>query len=411
MKLSKKELHTLRCASAYEELNEIYNLSDKGSPESQVHELIMRANDVLTQICEHADMIKIDLYEDVADSLPKEDDGEKSLISAGAWKNFVSTAAQVQKSGILDKVCAKYERQEKSNAFNDALRDNFLRTYLNGGAMEIPEPSSIDVVKKDKIETFTSPDFDINLSKAVTIRHKLNDELWPEFRKHAEAAEHLTQIPYADFKDLVDWEHYKRGGYPTETSKPRFWAMFEKVDRAVRLLRQYEFSQGHSIPKQFGWDINISERHPSCSVHSEVADAWRNYTIIKPLSITQGRRMGLLDTDILILKNENKDTGECLIVDDETAEPRATGNIRQMIERLNPEERTSELFTTKGIHLNFNRKLSISPYTVPFLGKLKELGYLEMCNIPTHASLLSKLYRPLTNLELNILGTNPYYNI
>lgn len=407
-KLTKNELRQIHNAKAWDELDEMYNLKSLGTPELQVNKLVLAANDVFTSICEYADRIKIDIYEELKEDLPCFEGTDKCVLSSSTWKNFVNLAAQTEKVGTLNEnVKLKLFQTETESGYNAALKKNFIDSYINGEEMRFPEQEEI-VHQPNDIKNFSSPNFDKNLTDAIQIRNKLNDELWPFFRKHAMAAEHLTKIEYKDFKDLVDWEHYKRGGYPSENSKPRFYSLIERADRAIRLLQHYGFEQGTSIPNSFGWNLDIKEPHVAHQCHSKNADKWKKLNIIIPFTPAMRSRMGILDTDMIIeLPDDN-----LVIVDMETHDIRSVVKKQHLIDRLpqivisrneDPYFKNAAPSDIKGFNFN-NDKLKISPMTLQFLPEFIELGLGDFIDRK-----LNTLYRPLTQEELNIIGVYPYY--
>ena len=95
-------------------------------------------------------------------------------------------------------------------------------------------------------------------------REYINKILYGQYKKYAKAAEYITKLElnYGDFKKLVDWEHYKEGGYPSPTTPAKLWSVFDKYAHAMNLMTKYEFTQQNELNKEFGLDIKLMTPHP-----------------------------------------------------------------------------------------------------------------------------------------------------
>ena len=112
---------------------------------------------------------------------------------------------------------------------------------------------------------YESEDFGEILEHSAKLREVLNLVLWKEYKNYAKAAEYITELelPYRDFKNLVDWQHYKDGGYPSPTSPSKIWAIFNKFNSAHRLLTKWGYENtSNELKKEFGLVINEVTPNP-----------------------------------------------------------------------------------------------------------------------------------------------------
>ena len=103
------------------------------------------------------------------------------------------------------------------------------------------------------------------LEHSAKLREVLNLVLWKEYKNYAKAAEYITELelPYRDFKNLVDWQHYKDGGYPSPTSPSKIWAIFNRFNSAHRLLTKWGYENtSNELKKEFGLVINEVTPNP-----------------------------------------------------------------------------------------------------------------------------------------------------
>ena len=107
-------------------------------------------------------------------------------------------------------------------------------------------------------------EFEKIMEDSAKKREYINKILYGQYKKYAKAAEYITKLElnYGDFKKLVDWEHYKEGGYPAPTTPAKLWSIFDKYAHAMNLMTKYEFTQQNELNKEFGLDIKLMTPHP-----------------------------------------------------------------------------------------------------------------------------------------------------
>ena len=111
---------------------------------------------------------------------------------------------------------------------------------------------------------YKSEEFEKIMEDSAKTRMYINDVLYKEYKKYAAAEEYITKLElnYGDFKNLVDWEHYKEGGYPTPTTPAKLWSIFNKYAHAMNLMSKYEFVQQNDLNKEFGLDVKLMTPQP-----------------------------------------------------------------------------------------------------------------------------------------------------
>lgn len=293
-KITKEALRKEKLKSSYEivaPMLQIEHLLEK----EQVRKIVFAADSILKEICENADHIKIDLLSDAQEFAP---------VERRQWVEFVQLATELTKNAIsVDKI-SKMNEQFEQSVFIVGLRKSFIDTYVNnesGTDVELP-------IKEQEIpipnlpEKESNPEFEKILHNAVQVRVYINTVLWPAFKQFAEACEHITEgkIDYHTFRDLVDWEHYKNGGYPSENSKPKLWSIINKFNYASRLMFEYEFPQIRELYAQFGINAKFSEEHPSVNTFSNSARILAKYNIFKPVSDEARIAFNMLEDEHII---------------------------------------------------------------------------------------------------------------
>lgn len=85
-----------------------------------------------------------------------------------------------------------------------------------------------------------------------------------QYKKYSNAAQYITnmELRASDFKNLVDFEVYKEGGYPKPSTPAKAYNIFDKYDRAVRLMNKYKFTQYADLNREFGLQVTLTSPEP-----------------------------------------------------------------------------------------------------------------------------------------------------
>ena len=395
-KLSKKLAEMQAAEKAYEEADVLLKLSSMKTVNEKVRALVFAANEVLTQICENADKIKIDMYDEASEILP---------IDKPRWKEFAKLAYKVAQGDIKDSMIEKTHEKLHESLYISQLKKSFFDTYVMNG-------STAMFVKKDDVpydglnndNTFSDDDFEQLLLDAVNVRHYLNTVLWPAFKNFAQAAFYITkgELEYKHFKDLVDWEHYKNGGYPSEKSKPKLWAIFDKFDYSYRLMYKYGFNQINALKRQFGFEIELKKPSATRNSFSESGRILSKYEIVRPICEDSRIKMKMLEEELGIFLS----SCHFAIYDQSTRVIRRVVLYPKYLDEIgNPKEK---IYTTKGIKDSFDY-LVLDDVSYPLY---RELIHEINCDEVLHPDGQDKpnhSLRVITHNEKELLGELGYY--
>lgn len=386
-KLSKKQRLLQQCEASYEIAQELLGLSPTDDSKEQVRKLVFAANDILTEICQNADKIKIDLFEEVGDIVP---------IDKTRWTEFVSLSAR---ENVSEDILQKYEEKFQESQYIINLRAMFINTRIrNGSEAQFPDKDRTEVQEVSESDTYSSEEFDRILEDAVEVRRYINGTLWPSFRQLWEAAAHVTKLAltYKEFKDLVDWEHYRHGGYPNENSKPKLWSIINRFDYALRLMKYFEFPQIDTLLKKFGLDIEMSDHHATVESFTDSSDILARYTIYRPENEEARKSLRMLTDELLIRLTD----GGMAIFD------RDTRVIRAVI-TYSPEYGgiTTERVRDSGEYLVLDEVThkTLLPYFLKH--DIRELLHPQNITVP------NKSKRKLSDEEIELLGEGGYYPV
>lgn len=258
----KKEKRLQKLAIIYGQVDDELHISGKPINE-QVHMLVDKCNELQGQICQYADSIKIDDLAKVQDITD---------IDKKTYLDFVNICALKNKDKLKEKAIAKFEGDFENRLFISNLRHSFLESYMSGYDLKITDE---DNQEYKPYSDYKSEEFERIMEDSAKTRMFINDVLYKQYKKYAAAAEYITKLElnYGDFKKLVDWEHYKEGGYPTPTTPAKLWSIFEKYNNAIRLMEKYEFTQQKDLNKEFGLNVELGKpspvKHPWMLAESE----------------------------------------------------------------------------------------------------------------------------------------------
>lgn len=247
----KKEKRLQKLAVIYGQVDEELHIAGKPINE-QVHILVEKCNELQGKICQYADSIKIDDLTKVQDITD---------IDKKTYLDFVNICALKNKDKLKEKAIAKFESDFENRLFISNLRHSFLESYMSGYDLKITDE---DNQEYKPFVDYKSEEFEKIMEDSAKTRMFINDVLYKEYKKYAAAAEYITKLElnYGDFKNLVDWEHYKEGGYPTPTTPAKLWSIFNKYAHAMNLMSKYEFVQQNDLNNEFGLDVKLMTPQP-----------------------------------------------------------------------------------------------------------------------------------------------------
>ena len=239
----------------YDNACEEFDLEDKEVIE-QIHILVDACDKLMDEICSVSDSIKIEDFEKAK---------EFTSIDKKTYLDFVNICSLKNMDKLKEKAIEKFEEDFEQRLLITNLRHAFLESYMNGDVLKITDEDNEEF---EPFKDYVSNDFDKIMQESAHKKEHLNFILWRRYKNLAKAAEYITnlELPYKDFKNLVDWQHYKNGGYPTPKSPSKIWSIFDKYNYAHRTLTKWGYDNtANELNKEFGLDV--SETMPSPVSH------------------------------------------------------------------------------------------------------------------------------------------------
>ena len=246
----KKKLNKLK--KFYDAANESLQLEGK-SVNEQVAILVNKCDELMSDICANSDQIKIDDFDKAK---------EITNIDKKTYLDFVRIVSLKNNGKLQEKAINKFENDFNDRLLSTNLRYAFLSSYMDDKQLHITDE---DNKEYKPFTDYESEDFGEILEHSAKLREVLNLVLWKEYKNYAKAPEYITELelPYRDFKNLVDWQHYKDGGYPFPTSPSKIWAIFNRFNSAHRLLTKWGYENtSNELKKEFGLVINEVTPNP-----------------------------------------------------------------------------------------------------------------------------------------------------
>lgn len=253
--LSKKEIrYRNKCELSYEAIASKLSLTPSMTVNEQVWKMVLDADEVLTNICTLADLIKIDYLAEAQ---------ELVNITKGTWTEFVRLATESANGTVTDKKLEKLNESFIHNTFTTSQRMKFIETYIaNQGGAVLELPDADQDIPLPELEEFTSnEEFELLLHKAVNTRNEINQLLWPTFYQISEAFEYITNYKHDknNFKEIVDMYHYRYGGYPSESTPPKLWSIINRFTHITKLLQEFEIPLIEKELKRFGITVSFTD--------------------------------------------------------------------------------------------------------------------------------------------------------
>lgn len=245
MKLNKEEKKLNKYRKTYEQIAEEFGLKDKEVVE-QVKVCIDEAVKVNKLMREQTDKILED-YEKVSQITP---------IDKQTYLEFVRICSLKNNDSLKEKAINKFEQDFYDRLFTTNLRHSFLTSYMNGDQLKITDE---DQEQYTPYADFQSEEFEKLMNESATKREYINLSLKRRYMDFWKASYYITnqELNKQDFKLLVEFEETKDGGVPKEDSPSKLWSIFNKFNKAYRLLNKYGKSEETmKMKEEFGLVID-----------------------------------------------------------------------------------------------------------------------------------------------------------
>lgn len=222
------------------------NLSGKDL-NTQVQNLVTACLDIQAEICKSSDSIKIDDLEKIKDIAP---------IDKKTYMDFVNICRLKNNDKLKEKAIQKFESDFENRLVIANLRHAFLESYMSGNELKITDSDNYEY---KPFSDYKSEEFEKIMEDSAKKRDYINQVLYGQYKTYAKAAEYVTnlELTYGKFKQLVDWEYYKEGGYPSPTTPAKLWSIFNRFNESIRLIDKYGFTQHEELKKEFGLDLKL----------------------------------------------------------------------------------------------------------------------------------------------------------
>jgi hypothetical protein len=251
-KLTKEERKLKRFEKDYESIKAELQLDELDNTE-KIHKLVYAASAIQGEICQCSDYIKKDKFNEVK---------EITQIDGSTWLDFVRIAALKDVTGLQEKAIDKFTEDFEKRLIITNLRKTFLDSYMSNEDLKITDEDNSNYIPFD---AYKSDEFATIMEDAAQKRIYINTVLRPRYKVMSNAAQYITNLNLdaKTFKELVDWEHYKDGGYPSPSSPSKIWKIFEQYDHCIRVMKKYGFDvEVDNLHKEFGLNTNLCTPNP-----------------------------------------------------------------------------------------------------------------------------------------------------
>lgn len=213
----------------------------------QVRKLVNSCLDIQREICKSSDSIKIDDLTKIQDI---------TNIDKKTYMDFVNICSLKNNDKLKEKAIQKFESDFENRLVIANLRHSFLESYMSGNELKITDGDNYEY---KPFNDYRSEEFEQIMEDSAKKREYINKVLYGQYKTYAKAAEYITklELTYGKFKQLVDWEYYKEGGYPSPTTPAKLWSIFNRFNESIRLIDKYGFTQHEALKKEFGLDLNL----------------------------------------------------------------------------------------------------------------------------------------------------------
>lgn len=253
------------------------NFTDDMSVNERAKALVMAADDVQSDICRLADSIAIDAYAEVKEHYPE------LGIPKNVWLELVHIRRLQRHTQLSDdyiaKIAATFEGAKNVTALRSAMLKAIQENNLDNAAIPTCETEKqLSFEANEKL----SEEFIVLLNTCADTRHEIDSQLWPRLRAFGDAFCYLTKEPYKVFKQLLDFWHYRNGGWPKATTPPRIWNVIFHFINSLDTLDRYGFTMGQDWCRRMG--LKVERTLPSPTMHmfgDAMAENFSKYFMFK----------------------------------------------------------------------------------------------------------------------------------
>lgn len=218
---------------------------DKKTKAEQSKALIEAGSNLMTDICKHADSIKIDDHSEIENIIG---------ISPGDYQKIVGLGYRTKYKKLSEKAIDKIVSGANADVFMAKIKNHYQEMDENGKPELVFNVSEdADTIIPENLSS--DEEFEEVFNRSVETRAYLNESLWAQFKEYQMAWVYLWEFKYknSDYKMLVDFLHYIDGGYPKEDSKPKHVSAAISIWRTLSLMLDFKEDYG------FFWDVLSNE--------------------------------------------------------------------------------------------------------------------------------------------------------
>lgn len=236
------------------------NLGLTGDMVNDIHKLVEQAIATINEKNEKMDSIKDDDYNKACEIME---------LKKGVYMKFVRMSAQKLEGKLKSTQIDKFKDEINNTILNANISQVFLDSYIADKNMKIVVDAADPVI--DPEDEKESNDFEKILEHSAQTLIYINT-LNKRYKIYCDVAEYITggKLVASDFKQLVDFEGTKEGGYPKPSTPAKLWALYKKFAEAYRSMNSYKFNQIDKLNDEFGLDITLKDEH-------KVNHKWTDY--------------------------------------------------------------------------------------------------------------------------------------
>lgn len=258
------------------EIAELINLDHKMSIKEKANFILEEADKTMTEICNKADSIKIDGWNQVAEIL-----AETTLMDKRWFLELVEIRKDIMLGKSQEEIADKYKtgvsdqidwlsRQAimKKQFYEDMSNKDSAFSKLAISEIDVDNPTETELDESSYLEL--PEEVKTIIEDCAKTRNCINTVLWPRLHKFADCFAIECQAESWEFYDLLKWFHYRQGGYPLPGSAPKLWDIINKFQYALRQMDKYGIEFGRQYCERAGLQFEF--------VH-ECEDSFHNWDL------------------------------------------------------------------------------------------------------------------------------------
>lgn len=241
---------------SYDAIKYQAGIAEHENESEKIRKIIILASESKTEFYRKSDEIKQDLFDDAKEYVPFENSDRRQFM------DIINIVARAEDGKDLNKIHDKFNESISRDVLINSTKKSVLDKYVMNPLTEVvvPVDFSQEIILPE-VEEEPSTEFIDLIKRGVVSLQYIKDIIKPMLKTYEEAAIYVTggKMTPKEYKTLLDWYHFRDGGYPTPTTKPKMWSLIYNFWVAYKTASTYGYTEFLDLLDGFGLIIEDTD--------------------------------------------------------------------------------------------------------------------------------------------------------